>query len=211
MQTIYGSHSSSSFMMSMDMDHGGMDHGGMDHGSMDHSGSSHGSSTCRMNMIFTWDPTDVCVVFEWWHIRGPGTLIASLFGIIVLGIGFEYLRTLSYAPVIAATDIDEFDSDSSASSSTPTLIDIQIPPPITIASNTTKYGTLFTTKKATFLKRYRKRLRSVLYAIQVIYSFFLMLTAMTYNGWIIIAIGVGALIGHLLFGEKARPRTICCD
>ncbi|KAK9327416.1 Ctr copper transporter family-domain-containing protein [Lipomyces starkeyi] len=211
MQTIYDSHSSSSLIMSMDMDHGGMDHGGMDHGSMNHSGSTHGSSTCRMNMIFTWDPTDVCVVFEWWHIRGPGTLIASLFGIIVLGIGFEYLRTLSSAPVIAATDIDEFDSDSSASSSTPTLIDMQIPPPITIASNTTKYGTLFTTKKTTFLKRYRKRLRSVLYAIQVMYSFFLMLTAMTYNGWIIIAIGVGALIGHLLFGEKAQPRTICCD
>ncbi|KAK9483417.1 Ctr copper transporter family-domain-containing protein [Lipomyces starkeyi] len=193
------------------MDHGGMDHGGMDHGGMNHSGSSRGSSTCRMNMIFTWDPTDVCVVFEWWHIRGPGTLIASLVGIIVLGIGFEYLRTLASAPVIAATDIDEFDSDSSASSSTPTLIDMQIPPPITIASNTTKCGTLFTTKKTTFLKRYRKRLRSVLYAIQVIYSFFLMLTAMTYNGWIIIAIGVGALIGHLLFGEKARPRTMCCD
>ncbi|KAK9353457.1 Ctr copper transporter family-domain-containing protein [Lipomyces doorenjongii] len=211
MQTVHDSHSSSSFMMSMNMDHGGMDHGGMGHGGMDHSDSSHDSSACRMNMIFTWDPTDVCVVFEWWHIRGPGTLIASLVGIIVLGIGFEYLRTLTSAPVIATTDIDEFDSDSSTSSSTPTLIDMQIPPPITIASNTTKYGTLFTTKKTTLLKWYRNRLRPVLYAIQVIYSFFLMLTAMTYNGWIIIAIGVGALIGHLLFGEKARPRTMCCD
>ncbi|KAK9375892.1 Ctr copper transporter family-domain-containing protein [Lipomyces chichibuensis] len=193
--------------MSMDMDHGSMDHGVMDHGGMNHSGSSHGSSTCRMNMIFTWDPTDVCVVFEWWHIRGPGTLIASLFGIIVLGIGFEYLRTLTSAPVIGTTDIGEFDSGSSTRSSTPSLLDMQIPPPITISTNTT----LFTTKKTTLLKRYRKRLQSVLYAIQVIYSFFLMLTAMTYNGWIIIAIGVGALVGHLLFGEKARSRTMCCD
>ncbi|KAK9252559.1 Ctr copper transporter family-domain-containing protein [Lipomyces tetrasporus] len=208
MQIGYESHSSQDFSISMDMNHGNMDHGGMIGGDV-----GHGSSMCKMNMVFTWDPTDVCVVFKWWRIRGPGTLIASLVGIILLGIGYEYLRTLTSAPLIADTDKDEFDSDSTASSPlsmTPTLVDVSIPPPITALSDTTNYGTLVTRGKFNFFKRYRARLRSVLYAIQVLYSFFIMLTAMTYNGWIIIAVGVGALIGHLLYGERARSRTMSC-
>ncbi|KAK9235532.1 Ctr copper transporter family-domain-containing protein [Lipomyces kononenkoae] len=188
--------------MSMDMSHGGMDHG-----SMDHSGTQHSSSTCKMNMVLNWDPTDVCVVFEWWHIRGPGTLAASLICIILLGIGYEYLRTITSVPVIPHTDIDDCDSDGS---STPTLIDVEMPPPIAVPSDTTKYGTLSNVRKTTFLKRYGMRLRSVLYAIQVMYSFFIMLIAMTYNGWIIIAVGVGALIGHLFFGYRTQSRTMSC-
>ncbi|KAK9369225.1 Ctr copper transporter family-domain-containing protein [Lipomyces kononenkoae] len=202
MRATDNSLSSAEFMMSMDMSNGGMDHG-----SMDHSGMQHGSSMCKMNMIFHWDPTDVCVVFEWWHIRGPGTLAASLIGIILLGIGYEYLRTLTSAPVIVSPDIDSRDC---ASSPSPTLIDVEMPPPIAIPSDTTKYGTLFNVRKSNFLKRYQMRLRSVLYAIQVLYSFFIMLIAMTYNGWIIIAVGVGALIGHLFFGYRTQSRTMSC-
>ncbi|KAK9326864.1 Ctr copper transporter [Lipomyces starkeyi] len=129
-------------------------------------------------MVFTWGPTDVCVVFQWWHIRGPRTIIASLVGIVLLGAGYEYLRTLTY--------------------------------PQSTPSDKSKYGTLTTVTEFSVVERQGKTVRSVLYEIQVIYSTFIMLITMTYNGWIIIAVGAGALIGHLIFGAKAQSRTMSC-
>lgn len=42
---------------------------------------------------------------------------------------------------------------------------------------------------------------SILYALQVGYSFLLMLVFMTYNGWYMLAVVVGAGVGHYLFGD----------
>ena len=46
-------------------------------------------------MLFTWDTTDLCVVFSWWHVRGPWSLVFSLLGIVGLGISYELLRKLA--------------------------------------------------------------------------------------------------------------------
>ncbi|ORX99320.1 Ctr copper transporter [Basidiobolus meristosporus CBS 931.73] len=42
-------------------------------------------------------------------------------------------------------------------------------------------------------------LRAILYAIQVLISFFLMLTIMSYNGYIMISLILGAFVGFYLF------------
>lgn len=46
-------------------------------------------------MLFTWDTTDLCIVFRSWHISGTGSLIVALLGIILLTAGYEAVREAS--------------------------------------------------------------------------------------------------------------------
>ncbi|OIW35117.1 Ctr-domain-containing protein [Coniochaeta ligniaria NRRL 30616] len=52
------------------MDHSHHDHSShtMDHGGMDHGHGGMGPM-CNMNMLFTWNTENLCIVFKWWHIR----------------------------------------------------------------------------------------------------------------------------------------------
>ncbi|KAH9826232.1 DNA replication checkpoint protein tel2 [Teratosphaeria destructans] len=52
--------------------------------------------------------------------------------------------------------------------------------------------------------------KAVLYGVQVFYSFFIMLLFMTYNGWVMIAVGVGATIGFLLFSGSSVQKSAAC-
>ncbi|KIX93564.1 uncharacterized protein Z520_10742 [Fonsecaea multimorphosa CBS 102226] len=47
--------------------------------------------------------------------------------------------------------------------------------------------------------------RAALYALQVFYSFFIMLLFMTYNGFVMLAVAVGAFIGYLAFSYRTSP------
>jgi copper transporter 1 len=46
-------------------------------------------------MLFTWDTTDLCIVFRGWRITGTGSLIVSLLAIILLTAGYEAVREAS--------------------------------------------------------------------------------------------------------------------
>lgn len=46
-------------------------------------------------MLFTWDTQDLCVVFRWWHVRGPWSLLFTLLGVVALGMLYELLRNLA--------------------------------------------------------------------------------------------------------------------
>jgi copper transporter 1 len=46
-------------------------------------------------MLFTWDTTDLCIVFPSWHISGTGSLIFSLLAIVLLTAGYEAIREVS--------------------------------------------------------------------------------------------------------------------
>ncbi|CZT19435.1 related to a putative low-affinity copper transport protein [Ramularia collo-cygni] len=52
--------------------------------------------------------------------------------------------------------------------------------------------------------------KAAFYAVQVFYSFFIMLLFMTYNGWVMIAVGVGAFIGYLLFSGSSASKSAAC-
>lgn len=43
-------------------------------------------------MLFTWDTTNLCIVFERWHIRSTAGLIFSLLAVVAIGAGYEALR-----------------------------------------------------------------------------------------------------------------------
>ncbi|KAK3986665.1 Ctr copper transporter family-domain-containing protein [Cladorrhinum sp. PSN332] len=53
--------------------------------------------------------------------------------------------------------------------------------------------------------------KAILYAVQNFYAFMIMLVFMTYNGWVMIAVSVGAGVGYLLFGGKTTvtKETAC--
>lgn len=47
---------------------------------------------CNMNMLFTWDTTDLCIIFRWWHVGSTATLLLSLVAVAVLTAGYEAVR-----------------------------------------------------------------------------------------------------------------------
>jgi len=55
-----------------------------------------------------------------------------------------------------------------------------------------------------------KVVKAAFYALQVFYSFFIMLLFMTYNGWIMLAVAVGAFVGYLAFGSGAVTKSAAC-
>ncbi|KAH8910907.1 Ctr-domain-containing protein [Coniochaeta sp. PMI_546] len=65
----------------------------MDHSGMDHSHGGHDMGPmCNMNMLFTWNTENLCIVFRWWHIRSTFGLVASLLAVVALVAGYEALR-----------------------------------------------------------------------------------------------------------------------
>jgi len=46
-------------------------------------------------MLFTWDTTNLCIVFRSWRITSTLTLILSLLGVIALTAGYEAVREAS--------------------------------------------------------------------------------------------------------------------
>lgn len=46
-------------------------------------------------MLFTWDTTDLCIVFRGWHISSTPVLIFSLLAIVLMTAGYEAVREAS--------------------------------------------------------------------------------------------------------------------
>ena len=52
--------------------------------------------------------------------------------------------------------------------------------------------------------------KAAFYAVQVFYSFFIMLLFMTYNGWVMLAVAAGAFIGYIGFGGGSPTKSVAC-
>ncbi|KAF2013291.1 Ctr-domain-containing protein [Aaosphaeria arxii CBS 175.79] len=182
------------------MDHGGMDHGG--HGGHDMPGMG-GGHKCNMNMLFTWDTKDLCIVFHGWHIDGTASLIFSLLAIVLMTAGYEAVRELSRRYDLYAKSLsegrrsgDDLTSDRAA----------QCEDDATESSSLLNPGRL--TGRPS--EQQTKIIKAILYAVQVFYSFFIMLLFMTYNGWVMFAVAVGAFVGYLLFSNSSPTKTAAC-
>ncbi|KAG5913534.1 hypothetical protein E4U61_006802 [Claviceps capensis] len=162
------------------MDHADHDNAATKHGNMDHGHGGHGGmdDMCSMSMLFTWDTKNLCIVFRQWHVRSTPGLIASLIAVVLLAMGYEALRALSRKyenavnrRILAMPHLTE---------TTPFLA------PGQSHENASKQGHV---------------LKAVLYGVQNFYAFMLMLVFMTYNGWVMIAVSLGAFLGYLSFGH----------
>ncbi|KAI9682892.1 MAG: hypothetical protein M1829_006328 [Trizodia sp. TS-e1964] len=50
---------------------------------------------CSMNMLFTWDTTNLCIIFRQWRIHDTLSLLLSLFAIVALTAGYELVREIT--------------------------------------------------------------------------------------------------------------------
>ncbi|KAG5290073.1 ctr copper transporter [Histoplasma ohiense] len=200
------------------MDHS-MHHAGMDgHGDMDMGGQ------CSMNMHFTFSSHNLCIIFKQWRITGPFSLIFSLVAIVLLTAGYEGIRVMARryearhalalkdSPIPAAggysSDVETPDVINDSDNALPT-------PNAPLLSNnnntTTNGGTAGSLLFAARIERRRrgKLLLATFYAVQVFYSFMIMLLFMTYNGWVMLAVAVGAFMGYMVFGGEATKSVSC--
>ncbi|KAK2628146.1 hypothetical protein QTJ16_002792 [Diplocarpon rosae] len=142
------------------MGHSHMDHAAMGHGGMDMGGPAR----CNMNMLFTWDTTNLCIVFRWWHIRTTSGLLFSLLAVVVLTAAYEAIRSASrrYENFVARK-----------TSEVPNLLRVHV-------DVSSRLGTTGDAADGGWCR----------------------LLFMTYNGWVMFAMAVGAFVGYLVFGNN---------
>jgi len=148
---------------------------------MDHSGMDMGGDRCNMNMLFTWDTTNLCIVFRWWHIRTTPGLIFSLFAVVALSAAYEALRSLSRRYESWVNKRQEELPNGAVTERTPFL---------------------WSGRNQVEVSKRAHVIKALLYAVQNFYAFMLMLLFMTYNGWVMLSVAVGSFLGYLVFGNN---------
>ncbi|KAI9845848.1 MAG: hypothetical protein M1837_004529 [Sclerophora amabilis] len=106
-----------------------------------------------MNMLFTWNTENLCIIFEGWRVTGLFSLIWSLLAVMALTAGYEFVREMSRryeakcAEEGAAAPIGDTEESSSL---------------------------LWAGRNAKAAEKKQKLGKAALYAVQVFYSFFIM-------------------------------------
>jgi len=148
---------------------------------MDHGDMGNMPMGCRMDMHFTWETSNLCIIFSSWHIRTTAGLIFSLIGVALLTAGYEALREASRRyEVYVEKQKDDLPNE----------------------DDTERTPFLWTGRQQVEVSKKAHVIKAALYGCQVFYSFFIMLLFMTYNGWVMISVGVGSFIGFLVFGRN---------
>ncbi|PYH79776.1 copper transporter family protein [Aspergillus uvarum CBS 121591] len=134
-------------------------------------------------MLFTWSTKNLCIVFPQWRVTGTLSLLISLLLIVLLTAGYEGVRQLTRRFEVAhAKRLSAYTT--AAVGGRDSRKSVEQRGKITMAS---------------------------LYAVQVFYSFFIMLLFMTYNGFVMLAVAVGAFVGYLAFGDDtSASKTVAC-
>ncbi|KAI0283685.1 Ctr copper transporter family-domain-containing protein [Russula aff. rugulosa BPL654] len=175
------------------MDHGHGGHGG--HGDMDMG------PTCSMHMLWNTQIEDTCIVFRQWHISSHFVFALSFIAIIFISLGYEYIRAYQRSVdrriALALSRGKGRDKDVVSGRNSPSEL--------LSGADVEDAGLLSGRRKklssCTPVPFYPRVLRAALYGAQIFVSFFLMLVFMTYNvGLLILAVVLGASIGHFVFG-----------
>ncbi|KAK3952638.1 Ctr-domain-containing protein [Pseudoneurospora amorphoporcata] len=211
------------------MDHSGHDHSAhMDHsghGDMSAAGDMHsghpgmgGPPRCSMNMLFTWNTENLCIVFRQWRIDSTFTLVVSLLAIVAFAAGYEALREgirqyeawtnkrVETAP--HRRDGNYRDDDDDVEAPRQDYLGQRQEDERLAETITTPW---FLGQNAAEVTKRAHAIKSVLYGIQNFYAFMIMLIFMTYNGWVMLACSVGAALGYFIFGSRitATKETAC--
>ena len=130
-----------------------------------------GCMTMMMQMSFYWG-NDVTVMFEWWNTNGNTALyLLTLFVLFIIALTFEVFNVLS----------SKYKSNVKSTSDNNLLVNSA-------------------PEKASFVRRILLSLRtSIIYTLRFIIAYVLMLSIMTYNWGIAIAIFSGVFVGKTIF------------
>lgn len=181
-----------------------MDHGAPHHGMpMPMPGGGHSQAhRCAMDMTWNWNSQNVCVVFQWWAINGVWQLILSVMGVAAIALFHEWFRRfnqirerkLAVRLEREARDIDRAEDVEAA----------------TLSREAVPLVGLARRKRA--VSNQDQLLRALLYAVQVMVSYFLMLVIMTYNGFLVLGAIIGATAGFFIFETDVPteyPSLVC--
>ncbi|KAK3395331.1 Ctr copper transporter family-domain-containing protein [Sordaria brevicollis] len=172
---------------------------------------------CKISMLWNWYTIDACFIHSSWQITTRGAFAATCIGIMLMVVLLEFLRCL-------AKEYDEWivrdfrrrsalikdqqrrlrqSSSGSTSTSTSTSTRGSCPGKIAAtASVVESKGGYISTSKTTTLKfrasPLQQLIRAVIHAVMFGLGYLIMLLAMYYNGYVIISILIGALIGKFL-------------
>ncbi|KAI1474060.1 hypothetical protein K445DRAFT_19279 [Daldinia sp. EC12] len=155
---------------------------------MDHSHMDMGSSnaTCTHAMAWNWNTIGTCFLAESWRIENEGTFAASCIGVFILVVCLEFLRRVGkeYDSFILRQFQQHLAAEARASKSESSC-----------CSDTPAPGPQVVTFRATPLQQL---IRSIIHAFAFGAAYIIMLIAMSFNGYIIISIIIGAGVGKFL-------------
>ncbi|XP_037835413.1 high affinity copper uptake protein 1 isoform X1 [Kryptolebias marmoratus] len=177
----------------------GHDHGG---GGNDGSHGGHGG----MAMTFYFGYHNVELLFTGWLINSPGEMVGACIGVFLLAVLYEGLKIGREALLRRSQVNVRYNSMSLPGTDGTVLMETHK----TVGSEIMKEAELLADKKSGLLGLpYRQRmlspshfLQTGLHVIQVVVSYFLMLVFMTYNGYLCIAVALGAGMGYFLFSWR---------
>jgi len=152
---------------------------------------------CSMNMLWNTQIIDTCIVFPQWHIRSTGGFVWSFFAIVALGVLYEWLRASQKAldRRIAQTLVITGKGKTSVRGGGPASVEGS---PERAGLLT---GRMVLRPQDVSIPIPARLVRSALYGFNVFLSFFLMLVFMTYNAYLILAVVLGAALGHFVLGS----------
>lgn len=137
-------------------------------------------------MLWNWDTIDACFLAESWQIRSRGGFAGLCIGMMLLVVALEFFRraTRQYDRHILAQHRRKADV-CACQDAAPSPPDTKKEPRAAEAS--------FRPSVA------QQGVRALLHTVQFALAYWIMLLAMYYNGYVIICIFIGALIGSFIF------------
>ncbi|KAI0814451.1 ctr copper transporter [Xylaria sp. FL0064] len=185
----------------------------MSHG----SGMDMDDSSCSTHMLWNWDTIGACFFAESWKIQTEGMMAATSIGVFLLAIVLEFTRRVGkeYDQLILRQFQQHVDAQAAISKS---------------EDDCRSEGTLLVSQAVMFRATpVQQFIRSLIHAISFGIAYILMLIAMSFNGYIIIVIIIGAGVGKFLCDwmtqkvivgatttvlingpERTEEPTVCC-
>lgn len=135
-------------------------------------------------MLFTWDTTNLCIIFRWWHISSTLTLLISLAAVAVLTAGYELVRELSRRYELSSAEYMNSLPSESLCPFRPVLslwshvkclgLRLSLDMREVDDDNHERSSLLWSGKSAGQQEKKFKVVKAAFYAVQVFYSFFIM-------------------------------------
>lgn len=186
-------------------------------------------------MLFTWDTTNLCIIFHWWHISSTFTLLISLVAIALLTAGYEVVREVSrryetssaeYANSLPSKCMSIWIIDTRQGFET---LELRLDVSSRRRSCWSRSGLISLVREGRWATREEDQngeggticgagVLQLLHYVGLLHSngpvnahaYICRLLFMTYNGWVMLSVAVGAFFGYLGFGNSSPTKSVAC-
>lgn len=163
-----------------------------------HSTASTTAEVCKIEMLWNWNTIDACFLSQSWYIANNSMFAASCIGVVLLVVCLEALRRMGreYEQWITK-GWQRRAAALGAEKGCCQPVEVPVPG---IQNQTSTVGRLVTFR-ATPLQQF---IRAVIHAVTFGVAYLVMLLVMSYNGYIIVCVIIGAGLGKFLCDWMTR-------